>query len=149
MDTLSSNPVFQAYVASAIVLGLNLLVLANNTALTRAFAGEAVNPEDRRLNATASVVYEGGNELTQRYRRAHRNALENVLLFLATGLLLPLVGAPLWAAGPLFAIFVVSRLVHSVAYIRALQPWRTLGFGVGALAQIGILAVLGWKVVAG
>ncbi|MCA9709947.1 MAG: hypothetical protein KDK70_29175, partial [Myxococcales bacterium] len=80
MPTIAANPVFTAYVVTAALLGLNLLVLANNTALTRAKAKEVVNPEDRRLNEGAEVVYESGNDLTQRYRRAHRNALENIPL---------------------------------------------------------------------
>ncbi|MEQ9319246.1 MAG: hypothetical protein RIF41_08800 [Polyangiaceae bacterium] len=77
-----TQPVMQAYVASAVVLGMNLLVLANNTALTRAKATEVVNPEDTKLNAKAKVVLEGGNDRTARYRRALRNAIENVPLFI-------------------------------------------------------------------
>ena len=44
-----------------IALGLNLLGLANATALTRARANEVVNPEDKKLNQKASVVYDEGN----------------------------------------------------------------------------------------
>jgi uncharacterized MAPEG superfamily protein len=131
------------------VLGLNLLLLANNTALSRARAHEAVNPEDLRMVADAAVVYEGGNALTQRYRRAHRNALENVVPFLVTGLLLPVLGTPFAVAAPLYAVFVGARVAHSVAYLYELQPWRTLSFGVGALAQLGVLAVVAVTVVAG
>lgn len=149
MSPLTTDPVFQAYCASAVVLGLNMLALATVTAGTRARANEAINPEDVALNRTARVVYDEGNELTARIRRAHRNALENVVLFLATGLLLPLVGAPLWAAAPLYAVFVAARLVHSLAYVSARQPWRTASYGVGVLAQVGVLVVVGFLAVQG
>ena len=93
MQSIITEPVFQAYVASALALGTNLLVLANNTALTRTKADEVVNPEDKVLNGKATVVYEDGNDRTERYRRAHRNALENIPLFLVTGFLLAMTGS--------------------------------------------------------
>ncbi len=127
--------------------GLNLLVLANNTALTRARSKEVVNPEDQKLNAGAAVVYEGGNEKTARYRRAHRNALENIPLFLITAYLLTATGVSTLTASILFGIFVAARLVHSFAYVNSLQPWRTLSFGLGALDQLAILGVLGYRVI--
>ena len=141
-----TTPVFYVYTASAIALGFNLLLLANYTALTRAKSKEVVNPEDQKLNAGATVVYEGGNETTARYRRAHRNALENIPLFLITGFLLTFAGISPTAAMVLFGIFVAARYVHSFAYVQRLQPWRTLSFVIGALDQVAILGVLGYKV---
>jgi uncharacterized MAPEG superfamily protein len=147
MNPLTDNPAMQAYFASVVVLGVNLLVLANNTALSRAKAVEVVNPEDKRINPKAEVVYEGGNDLTSRYRRAHRNALENIPLFLITGYLLALTPIPFAALAALFGVFVVARLTHSVCYLAGLQPFRTLSFVIGALVQLGILGYLGYAVV--
>ena len=127
---------FVAYVVTTAVLGLNLFVLANGTALTRARAKEVINPEDKRLNAVADVVYEGGNDTTARYRRAHRNALENIPLFLITGFLLTLTGTSTTTAYALFGVFVAARLVHSFAYVKQIQPWRTLSFVIERLAGI-------------
>lgn len=146
MNALITTPVFQLYTGAVIVLGMNLLVLANNTALTRASAKEVVNPEDVVLNPTAEVVFESGNAKTERYRRAHRNALENLPLFMLTGLLLSLTAAPLGLAAGLFAVFVAARLLHSVAYMRQLQPWRTASFAVGGLTQVALLGALGFYV---
>lgn len=141
-----NNPVFVAYVITTAVLGLNLLVLANNTALTRARAKEAVNPEDTRLGKDLTVVFDGGNDTTSRYRRAHRNALENIPLFLVTGLLLTLVGVSATTAYVVFGIFTAARVLHSIAYVKQLQPWRTLSFGIGALVQLFVLGLLVYKV---
>ena len=146
---IEMTPVLTAYVASATVLGLNLLVLANNTALTRARAKEVINPEDVVLNAGANVVFEAGNDKTERYRRAHRNALENIPLFLMTGFVLALTGVSTGLAIGLFAAFVVARLVHSVAYVRRVQPVRTLSFVFGALVQLAILAALAHQALLG
>ena len=77
MSQLANDPVFQSYVASVVLLSLNLLGLGSATAVSRSQATEVVNPEDKRLNPKASVVFDEGNDRTQRYRRAHRNALEN------------------------------------------------------------------------
>lgn len=144
MDALTSNPVFLVYIASAIALGLNLLFLANNTALTRAKASEAVNPEDRALNKDAKIVYEAGNERTERYRRAHRNALENIPLFLITGFVLTLTPIPLLPAAILFGVFVVARFAHTLCYLNGYQPYRTASFVVAALDQVALLGFLGY-----
>lgn len=144
MNSLAANPVTQAYVASAAVLGLNMLALANNTALSRAKAKEVVNPEDTRLNPTANVVFEAGNEKTARYRRAHRNALENNLLFLITGYLLTLTAIPFAAAAAIFGVFSAARVTHSITYVLGVQPWRTASFGLGLIVQFGVLVYLGY-----
>ncbi len=145
---MTSNPVFVAYVLTTAVLGLNLLVLANASAATRAKAGEVINPEDKRLNQAAAVVFDGGNDTTARWRRAHRNALENIPLFLITGFLLTLTGTATTTAYALFGVFVAARLFHSVAYVKQLQPWRTASFAIGALAQAVLLGVLVYQVLA-
>ncbi len=146
MNPLTDNPAMQLYFASTVVLGLNLLVLANNTALSRAKATEVVNPEDKKLNPKADVVFEGGNDLTFRYRRAHRNALENIPLFLITGYLLALTPIPFAALATLFGIFVAARISHSICYLKGLQPFRTASFAIGALVQLGMLGYLGYQV---
>lgn len=144
---ISDNPVLQAYLLTTVVLGFNLLVLANNTALTRAKADEVVNPEDTKLNAKAAVVLEAGNDKTFRYRRAHRNALENVPLFLITGYLLTLTPIPLVGAAVLYGVFALARVSHSICYVARLQPWRTASFGIGALTQAALLVYLGYAAI--
>ena len=142
MDTLIDTPTFQAYVACAVVLGMNMLILANNTALSRAKADEVINPEDIVLNKKAKVVGNAGIEKVERYRRAHRNALENNLLFLVTGFVLTFTPVPFLTAGILFGVFVFARVVHSFAYVMQKQPFRTASFAVGALTQIALLGFL-------
>jgi len=144
MTDLTADPAFQIYAASVVVLGFNLLAIANNTALSRVFTDTVVNPEDTKLNAKADVVGYAGEELTQRYQRMHRNALENIPLFLITGLVLCLVGVSPTVAGVLFGIFTVARVSHSVCYRFGIQPFRTASFGIGAIAQAVILGFIAY-----
>ena len=69
-------------------LVMNLLFLANGTALARAKRKEVLNPEDKNISLNAeSTVQEINQEQVARWRRAHLNALENILPFLPMGFL--------------------------------------------------------------
>jgi uncharacterized MAPEG superfamily protein len=141
-----TDPVFQSYVASVLVLSLNVLGLANATALTRSKHSEVINPEDRKLDDKAAVVYDEGNDKTQRYRRAHRNALENVPLFMITGLLFVMTRPSATLAIAIFATFATVRIAHSVCYVKSIQPFRTMFFALGMLTQVVMLGLIAWKV---
>jgi len=149
MNALASLPAFSAYAVSVIALGLNLVGLANATALTRARAGEVINPEDRKINQKASVVYDEGNDQTARYRRAHRNALENTPLFMITALVLTLMGASATIGAALFYPYAGLRILHSVCYVKQIQPFRTMTFALAALIQIVMLGLIGYYTFAG
>jgi uncharacterized MAPEG superfamily protein len=149
MNALASIPAFSAYAVSVMALGLNLLGLANATALTRARANEVINPEDKRLNQKASVVYDEGNDRTARYRRAHRNALENTPLFMITALVLTLMGTSATIGAALFYPYVGLRILHSVCYVKQIQPFRTIAFVLGALIQVAVLGFIGYYTFAG
>jgi uncharacterized MAPEG superfamily protein len=146
MSQLTSDPVFQSYVASVVVLSLNVLGLANATAFTRSQHAEVINPEDKKLNDKATVVFEDGNEKTQRYRRAHRNALENVPLFMILALVFVMTGPAVTLAAAIFATFTVARIGHSVCYVKGIQPLRTVFFAIGSMTQFVLLGLIVWKV---
>ncbi len=149
MNALANLPAFSTYAVSVIALGLNLVGLANATALTRARANEVINPEDQKINQKASVVYEEGNERTSRYRRAHRNALENTPLFMITALVLTLMGASATLGAALFYPYAGMRILHSVCYVKQIQPFRTITFAIGALIQVAVLGLIGYHTFAG
>jgi uncharacterized MAPEG superfamily protein len=141
-----TDPVFQSYIGSVVFLSLNMLGLANATALTRGQHSEVINPEDKKLNDKATVVYDEGNDKTQRYRRAHRNALENNLLFLITGLLFVMTNPSTALAAGIFGTFTVCRIGHSICYVKGVQPFRTMFFAFGMLTQVAMLGIIVWKV---
>jgi uncharacterized MAPEG superfamily protein len=149
MNLLADFPAFTPYAVSMMVLGLNLLGLANATVVARARANEVINPEDKRLNQKASVVYDDGNDRTARYRRAHRNALENTPLFMITAFVLTMMGTSASIGAALFYPYVGLRILHSVCYVKQIQPFRTMTFALAALIQAVILGFIGYYTFAG
>jgi uncharacterized MAPEG superfamily protein len=141
-----TDPVFQSYVATVVVLSLNVIGLANATAITRGKNAEVINPEDKKAGSDQKVVYLEGSDPTQRHMRAHRNALENIPLFMITGLLFVLTRPSLAVAASIFAVFTVARIGHSICYVKGIQPFRTITFVVGLLAQVVMLGVIVYKV---
>lgn len=144
MNALAALPAFQPYVISVLVLGANLVGLANATALTRGQASEVINPEDKALNKKATVVYDAGNDKTARYRRAHRNALENTPVFMTTALVLTMMGTAPTIAPILFYSYAGLRIVHSICYVRGIQPFRTMSFAIALIIQVVVLGLIGY-----
>jgi uncharacterized MAPEG superfamily protein len=144
MNDLTNLPAFSAYAAALLLLSLNLIGLANATAVTRGQASEVINPEDQALNKKATVVFEAGNDKTARYRRAHRNALENVPLFLISAFVLTALGASATVGAALFYPFAALRILYSVCYVKAIQPFRTIFFVLALLLQGGVLGFIGY-----
>ena len=136
---------FQIYAVCASLLVLNLLFLANGTAATRARARKVLNPEDKRLNQDAEVQPNDDGAVA-RWRRAHLNALENILPFLPMGFLLVLTEPSVALAAGLFGTFTFFRLLHSFAYIKAVQPLRTASFAIAALALAGVVGTFVFQV---
>lgn len=66
--------------------------------------------------------------------RAHINDLENILPFLFLGTVYSMIGPSLAVARLHFLVFLLGRVLHSVAYLFALQaPARSLAY---TMAQI-------------
>lgn len=78
------------------------------------------------------------DERVLRAQRAHRNALENVVLFFVVGALYALTSPSATAAWIYSGVFVGSRVLHSFFYLNAIQPWRTAAFGIGSAAIVGM-----------
>lgn len=79
----------------------------------------------------------GPNERVDRIRRIQLNDLENIPFFLAAGLLYVTTGPDLVLAQWLFYGYVVSRLLHFLAYMTAqLHDIRATFWTVGSLILI-------------
>jgi uncharacterized MAPEG superfamily protein len=134
---MTANPAFLTYALATIVLTLNLLALWVWSGARRARGGVAINPEDGvRYSAPVSDV---DPPAVARYLRAHRNAEATIYPFLLVGVVYVLAGGGAALAVPIFSVFVVARIAHSIVYLRALQPWRTIAF---ALSLLAILALV-------
>jgi uncharacterized MAPEG superfamily protein len=139
----TSNPTLWAYALTSIVLTLNLLALWITSGARRLRAGVAINPEDgARYGVPVSDM---DPPEVARFLRAHRNAEATIYPFLALGVVYVLVGGTASVAAPIFIIFMVARIAHSIVYVRALQPWRTITFALSLLAIIALMLATGFQ----
>ena len=49
------------------------------------------------------------------------------------------------------AVFTVARILHTIFYLNAMQPWRTIAYTVGAIAMLALIIHLfvGFVIVGG
>jgi uncharacterized MAPEG superfamily protein len=136
----AANPVFLAYAITCVVLCLNLLTLWVSSGAIRAKGGVAINLEDgARYGVPVSEI---DPPTVARLLRVHRNAEATIYPFLLLGLLYVFTGGKAAIAIPIFAVFVVARLVHSIVYLKAMQPWRSIAFAVSLLAIVGLMSAI-------
>jgi len=80
----------------------------------------------------------------ERMKKAHANAVENLVVFAALVLAANAIGLSNGATAAACMVYFWARVVHVVAFTLAL-PWvRTLGFAVGFFAQ----ATIAWQIFA-
>ncbi|TNC67212.1 MAPEG family protein [Rubellimicrobium roseum] len=144
------NPVFMTYAVAAAIMVLKIMGQGWMTVvlMLRTDAG-LLNPEDLRpspANRNPRPEQLGFHADVERSRRMHRNDLENIPAFLAAGLLLVTVEPPVWLAVLLFAVFVLARLAHTLAYATAQNhEVRATFYSVGSVVVM-VMAV--WVLVA-
>ena len=136
----AAYPAFPAYAITCIVLCLNLLMLWVSSGAMRAKGGVAINPEDGARYGVA--VSELDPPTVARLLRAHRNAEATIYPFLLLGLLYVFAGGKGAIAIPIFAVFVAARIVHSIVYLKAMQPWRSIAFAVSLLAIVVLMGAV-------
>jgi uncharacterized MAPEG superfamily protein len=132
-----TNQTFFAYGLTALFLSLNLLLLWISSGALRARGGVAINPEDGARYGVP--VSETDPPAVARVLRVHRNAEATIYPFLVLGLVYVLVGGSVQIAAPIFAIFTLSRIAHSIVYLKAMQPWRTLTFAASLLSILALM----------
>ena len=74
--------------------------------------------------------------LTSFIFRAHLNDLENIVPFLLLGFLYISTQPAYSTALILFRVFAGARIIHSIAYLRKVQPARLFAFAVGSVVNI-------------
>jgi prostaglandin-E synthase 1 len=136
----SPTPAFLAYAFTCLVLSLNLLTLWVYSGATRAKGGLAINPDDGARHSVP--VSELDSPAVARLLRAHRNAEATIYPFLLLGLVYVLAGGGAGMAVPIFTIFIGARIAHSIVYLRAMQPWRTIAFATSLFAIMALMAAV-------
>jgi uncharacterized MAPEG superfamily protein len=141
MPSLLADPSFKIYAICCLILCFIIMFLAGYTGVVRGRTKSPGNPEDAKLGAQDKIPDEHPDVL--RVIRCHRNALESIPMFFALGLIYVLAGASKTGAMVCFIGFTVARVLHVVFHLKAVQPWRSIVFGVGALALAGMIILIG------
>lgn len=137
-DFSLQNPVFATYVIAACLMILKVVAMSWLTVIRMMQEkGGYRSPEDAKkspVNATPREGQVGPNEKVDRVRRIQLNDLENIPFFLVAGLLYVTTGPDLIVAQWLFYGYVVSRLLHFLAYVTAqLHDIRATFWTIGSL----------------
>ncbi len=128
---LSSCVAFQIWAMCLAVLFCKMFALSVVQGIGRISSGKFTRPED------AAVFAEGKQAtreapLVERAGQCWRNDLENIPMFLLLALAFILAGGSDEWAMFYCVTFTVSRVLHSVVYLCAFQPHRTIIYSVGA-----------------
>ncbi len=137
---LIALPGLRLYALCAVLLVIKMFAVAFYTVATRARLKVAMNPEDAaRFGSQLSDVEPPE---VARVLRAHRNDLENIPAFLILALVAVLLGAPAVPLKVALIVYTAARVGHSIAYIRSMQPWRTVCFGLGSLSLFTTMVLI-------
>ncbi|CAN5285568.1 hypothetical protein BH09PSE6_BH09PSE6_14830 [soil metagenome] len=131
------NQAFIAFAITTVALCLNLLGLWMFSGVRRASVGRSPNQEDVARFGGEVVEHEAPE--IARVLRAHANAAANIPPFLFLGLVYVMAGGTPVIAKVLFGVFTIARWLHSIAYLRGWQPWRTVFFLTGLVATLALL----------
>jgi glutathione S-transferase len=145
MFSFAALPAFQPLVLFTVLLILKMGAVAFVTANERRKARVVVNPEDTGVNPGSHAESDEAPN-TLRAKRAHLNDVENIPVFLVLALIFTLAGCSATAGWAYFGVYFVARTLHTIFYLKAVQPWRTAAFFVGQLTQLGIIVQLLAKV---
>jgi|SRR5271166_5356263 len=133
------------YALTAIVLALKMAAIAIVQGRARVSAGAFVNSEDAKAFSGTEVPQEA--PMVQRAARAWRNDLENIPIFLILAWIYVAAGLSSTALTVYCAVFAVARILHTIFYLKAIQPWRTIVFTIGSVAMLALIIHLFVKVV--
>nr|AHC08052.1 micorsomal glutathione S-transferase [Locusta migratoria] len=139
---VAANPVLRDYAYYSALLGLKVLAMGPLTARQRFAKKVFLNPEDAKF-------FSGSEKLddpdVERVRRAHRNDLENIPVFMLIGGLYTLTNPDPKLALNLYRGYFAFRLAHTVVYAvyPVPQPARVLCH----LGALTICVYMGVKVV--
>ena len=134
---------WKLWALSVLALALKMLVLAALTSRQRLRKRAFASPEDYATQGLDAKSERDPD--VERYRRAHRNDLENILPFFVVGAIYAATDpSPLgaWLCLPGFA---VARLLHTIFYLRSAMPHRTLAYAYAYFAALWMIAASAWR----
>ena len=128
---------YQFYALTTVILFFKMFAISIVQGLGRVNARQFVTAEDARFFAHAPPAPDEA-PIVKRAQMAWRNDLENIPIFLLLGLIYVTLGCSPEGAYIYFTIFIVARILHTVAYLNGWQPWRTIFFTIGMIVCVAL-----------
>jgi uncharacterized MAPEG superfamily protein len=140
MEEIAGNLAFKSYAICSSILAVKMILSAFWTGANRQIHQGYVSAEDARVFGRKGVQA-GEREAPEvaRALRIQRNDLENIPAFFAIGLIYVLSGASAFGAAVYCWTFTIARLVHTIVYMRRLQPWRAICYAIGVMCMFGMV----------
>ncbi|XP_014249158.1 microsomal glutathione S-transferase 1-like [Cimex lectularius] len=135
----TENPVFAGYAFYSALLAFKMLLLALLTGYQRFRKKAFVNPEDAAQAGTEVKLVP--DEDVERIRRAHLNDMENIPIFMITGLIFVASDPNVIFALMMFRLYTIGRFLHTVVYTVYVvkQPARAISFQIGLITNVIII----------
>src|SRR5271166_5784813 len=138
-------PLLRMYAITAIVLTFKMFANSLVQGRGRVSSHIFTNPEDAQLCGGKLEAAEAAS--VQRAAKVWRNDLENIPIFLILAWIYVAAGLSSTALTVYCAVFAVARILHTIFYLKAIQPWRTIVFTIGSVAMLALIIHLFVKVV--
>ena len=119
-----------------VLLCLKALMLGMATAAMRGRHKRFINPEDAAWLSGEAVGL--GDDPGARIGRAHRNDLENLLIFFILASIYLVRGGPPVAAWMYTGTFLLARFVHTLAYLTATPALRRNSYAVAFFTLLAL-----------
>jgi glutathione S-transferase len=133
------------YAITAIVLTFKMAAISIAQGRGRLRTQTFTNPED--VSAFGGKLEPQEAAPVARAAKAWRNDLENIPIFLILAWIYVAAALSLAAFEIYCVIFMIARIIHTITYLSAVQPWRTISYTAGALAMLALVIHLLIKVV--
>ncbi|ANI35020.1 glutathione metabolism protein [Pseudomonas sp. JY-Q] len=130
----------QVYALCVVVLFLKMFLVSCYQGYHRLRFVAFTNPEDAAVFRRIAQAAERPQVI--RAAKVWANDLENIPLFFALGGLAVALEAATLPVLWLSVVFTVARVLHTLAYLRGLQPWRTLFYGIGVICLLGFCLLI-------
>ncbi|MGR4069628.1 MAPEG family protein [Halomonas sp. LR3S48] len=134
------NEVVHWYALSTVLLFVKMFAISLFQGYHRIGKRTFKTPEDAALVGRQAAAEELPQ--VQRAANAWRNDLENIPIFLALGVAYVWVEASPGLAPWLFLLFTAARYLHTVFFLSALQPWRTVAYGAGIVCLFAMCTMI-------
>lgn len=147
-----SNPVFVAYAVAAALMIVKGVAMSWLTVIRMMQENAGFrNPEDAKQTALNPRPHDNQlapNDRVERIRRIQQNDLENLPYFFIAGLLYVATSPPLLLAQILFYGYVITRLMHFVAYLTGqIHDIRAALWTPGSLAILFMAGSVLWSAI--